>query len=218
MISLLAASALAAASLAAGPAPAAPPPAAPPAETPPDLVDVARLIPDAILDLPYARSDNFLGHPVYPEARCLLLRPAADRLVRAAARLRRQGYRLLLWDCYRPLSVQRELWRARPRPGYVADPRRGGSHHNRGVAVDLSLAAASGRPVEMPTTFDTFDRRAHADAVDGITEAALRHRGLLRRALEAEGFLVNPREWWHFAARDAWSYPLLDVPLSEGGR
>jgi D-alanyl-D-alanine dipeptidase len=209
---------LTAAFLAAPPEAVAPPSPAAPPEARPDLVDVARLIPDAILDLPYARSDNFLGRAVYPEARCLLLRPTAERLARAAARLRRQGYRLLLWDCYRPLSVQRELWRVRPRAGYVANPRRGGSHHNRGVAVDLSLAAASGRPVEMPTTFDTFDERAHADAVEGISATALRHRRLLRQAMEAEGVLVNPREWWHFAARDARSFPLLDVPLSEGER
>ena len=205
VISLLAAAALAAA-----------PPAAEAAPRP-DLVEVARLVPDAVLDLRYATGDNFLGRAVYPEARCLLLRTAAERLARAAARLRRQGYRLLLWDCYRPLSVQREMWRLAPRPGYVADPRRG-SHHNRGAAVDIALAAADGRPVEMPTPFDTFDRRAHADAVEGVSEAARRHRRLLREALEAEGFLVNPREWWHFAARDASRHPLLDVPLSEAGR
>jgi D-alanyl-D-alanine dipeptidase len=188
-----------------------------PAEAQPDLVDVAGLVPDAVLDLRYATRENFMGRPLYPEARCLLLRPAAERLARAAARLRRQGYRLVLWDCYRPLSAQREMWRANPRAGYVADPARG-SHHNRGAAVDLSLAAADGRRVEMPTPFDAFGPRAHADATEGITEAARRHRHLLRAALEAEGFLVNPREWWHFAARDAWSHPLLDVPLSEGGR
>jgi D-alanyl-D-alanine dipeptidase len=213
--SLLAAAALAAATAAARPAA----PAGPAGEATlrPDLVDVARLVPDAVLDLRYATGDNFLGRALYPEARCLLLRPAAERLARAAARLRRRGYRLILWDCYRPLSVQREMWRLQPRPGYVGDPRRG-SHHNRGAAVDLSLAAADGRPVEMPTPFDTFDRRAHAGAVEGISEAARRHRRLLREALEAEGFLVNPREWWHFAARDASRHPLLDVPLSEAGR
>ncbi len=188
-----------------------------PAAPRPDLVDVVRLVPDAVVDLRYAGADNFLGRPLYPEARCLLLRPTAERLARAAARLRRRGYRLLLWDCYRPLSAQREMWRLRPRPGYVADPRRG-SHHNRGAAVDLSLAGADGGPVEMPTAFDTFDRRARADAADGISAPARLHRRLLRQAMEAEGFLVNPREWWHFAARDAWSHPLLDVPFPEAGR
>jgi len=210
VISLLAAAAIAAAPPAGGPDA--------PGEAPrPDLVDVAALVPDAVLDLRYATRDNFLGRPVYPEARCLALRTAAERLARAAARLRRQGYRLLLWDCYRPLSVQREMWRLAPRPGYVADPRRG-SHHNRGAAVDLSLAGPGGRPVEMPTPFDAFEPRAHADAVEGISEAARRHRHLLREAMEAEGFLVNPREWWHFAVRDAWSHPLLDVPVAEAAR
>lgn len=213
VISLLAAAGLAAASP--GAAPAAPPAA--PAAPRPDLVDVARLLPDAVLDLRYATGDNFLGRPLYPEARCLLLRPAAQRLVRAADRLRRQGFRLVLWDCYRPLSAQREMWRASPRPGYVADPARG-SHHNRGAAVDLSLADAGGRPVEMPTPFDAFGPRAHADATEGVPAAARRHRRLLREALEAEGFLVNPREWWHFAARDAWSHPLLDLPIPEAAR
>lgn len=190
--------------------------AAPPGDRP-DLVDVERLVPDAVLDLRYAGSDNFLGRPLYPVARCLLLRPAALRLRRAAARLRARGYRLLLWDCYRPLSAQREMWRSRPRAGYVADPRRG-SHHSRAVAVDLSLLTAEGRPVEMPTVFDTFDRRARADAAEGVSGPARRNRRVLRRAMEAEGFLVHPGEWWHFAARDAWSHPVLDVPLAEPGR
>ncbi len=214
MLPLLAAAALAASPPAAGPEATAEPAGAVSRQ---GLVDVARLVPDAVVDLRYAGGDNFLGRPLYPEARCLLLRSTAERLARAAARLRRQGYRLLLWDCYRPLSAQREMWRLRPRPGYVADPRRG-SHHNRGAAVDLSLASGDGRPVEMPTPFDTFDRRAWADAVEGVPGPARLHRRLLRRAMEAEGFMVNPREWWHFAARDAWRHPLLDVPFSEAGR
>lgn len=216
MTGLLAAVAAAALAAPTGRGPGAEDPAGGAARRP-DLVDVAQVVSDAVVDLRYAAADNFLGRPVYPEGRCLLLRPTAERLARAAARLRRRGYRLLLWDCYRPLSVQREMWRQRPRPGYVADPRRG-SHHSRGAAVDLSLAGADGRPVEMPTAFDTFDRRARADAFDGISAAARRHRRVLRQAMEAEGFLVNPREWWHFAARDAWRHPLLDVPFAEAGR
>jgi len=183
----------------------------------PDLVDVSRVVPDAILDLRYATADNFLGRSVYPSARCLLLRPAARRLARAAAALRARGYRLRLWDCYRPLSVQREMWRIRPDLGYVADPRRG-SNHNRGAAVDVTLAGAGGAEVEMPTPFDTFDARAHADATKGVSPAARRNRAVLRRAMEGAGFLVHPHEWWHFATRDARTLPVLDVPLDAAGR
>jgi D-alanyl-D-alanine dipeptidase len=180
-----------------------------------DLVDVAAAIPDAVLDLRYATADNFMGRAVYPShARCLLRAPVAERLTRAAARLRARGLRLRLWDCFRPLSVQRELWRLFPRPGYVADPARG-SNHNRGAAVDVALAAADGGPVPLPTGFDAFEPRAHAHAA-GLPPAAARNRELLRQAMEAEGFRVNRLEWWHFDAPEARGAPLLEADLVTG--
>jgi D-alanyl-D-alanine dipeptidase len=184
---------------------------APPPE--PDLVDAARLVPDAVLDVRYATADNFMGRKLYPEARCLLLRPVAERVARAAARLRARGFRLRLHDCYRPLAVQREMWAAFPRKGYVANPAQG-SNHNRGAAVDVGLATAAGGRVEMPTEYDAFERRAHAGATEGVSPAARRNRDLLRRAMEAAGFRVNPMEWWHFDAPEAKGAKVLDVPFS----
>jgi D-alanyl-D-alanine dipeptidase len=137
----------------------------------------------------------------------------AERLARAAVRLRAEGYRLLVWDCYRPRSVQRELWRVAPRKGVVADPEKG-SHHNRAAAVDVALAGADGAEVELPTPFDALDPRARAYATAGLSPAAIRHRDLLRAALEAEGFRPNRQEWWHFDAPEARGAPVLDVPLS----
>lgn len=177
-----------------------------------DLVNVRDWVPDAVLDLRYATERNLSGRVLYPVARCELLRPVAKRLAAAAERLRAEGFRLVLWDCYRPASAHEALWRAHPRAGSVADPTRG-SHHSRGAAVDVSLASADGRPVEMPTDHDAFGARAFADAVEGVSPSARRNRAALRSAMEAEGFAVNPREWWHFAARDASRYPLLDEPL-----
>ncbi len=113
-----------------------------------ELVDVAGAVPDAAFDLRYATFRNLAGRPLYPEARCLLLAPVADRLRRAAAELRAMGFRLLLWDCYRPLAVQREIWRLHPDRRWVADPSRG-SAHTRGAAVDASLLSRDGSPVEM---------------------------------------------------------------------
>lgn len=193
------------------------PAAAPRPSRPPALVDAAALIPDARLDVRYATADNFTGRPLYPVARCLLLPGAAARLVRAADRLRRQGFRLVLHDCYRPLSVQRALWAAVPKVGYVADPATG-SHHNRGAAVDLSLADAAGRPVALPTAYDAFGPRARAGATEGISPLALRHKRLLRAAMEAEGFAVNPAEWWHYDAPESAGAPLLDLPLDGEAR
>lgn len=180
----------------------------------PPLVDVARVVPDAIVDLRYATADNLAGRPVYPPgARCLLLAPVAERLARVAARVREAGLRLRLWDCYRPLAVQRELWRLVPRKGLVADPARG-SHHNRGAAVDVALAARDGGPVALPTGFDDLGRRARLAAVDGVAGEARRHRDLLRAAMEAEGFRPNRMEWWHYDAPEARGAKVLDAPLA----
>jgi D-alanyl-D-alanine dipeptidase len=179
----------------------------------PVLVDVSRALPDAVIDLRYATADNLIGRAIYPEgARCLLLPAVADRLARAAARLRRDGLRLRLWDCYRPLAVQRELWKCVPRKGLVADPAKG-SHHNRAAAVDVAVVALDGAPVALPTGFDDFGPRARAFA-GGIPAAARRHRDLLRAAMEAEGFRPNRMEWWHFDAPEARGARILDAPLA----
>ncbi len=181
------------------------------------LVDATARVPGLAVDLRYATSDNFLGRKVYPDsARCLLRASAADRLAGAAAALRRQGFALKVYDCYRSLSVQWEMWKVFPKPGYVADPRTG-SNHNRGAAVDLTLVRLDGGPVEMPTPFDTFSAAAH-HAFDGGTRASRQHREALCAAMEDAGFKKNPMEWWHYDLAQAASYPVLDEPFADAGR
>jgi D-alanyl-D-alanine dipeptidase len=209
---------LAAAAAGPGPVAAAAGPVRPTAAEGPRLVDVGRAVPDAALDLRYATSRNVAGRPLYPVARCLVLAPVAERLRRAAADLRARGYRLLLWDCYRPLSVQRELWRLRPDRRWVADPTRAPAH-SRAAAVDASLLAGDGSPVEMPTDHDAFVAAARPGAVAGVSPAALEHRAILTRAMEAAGFHRDRGEWWHFTAPEGRGAPPLDLPLAaaDGG-
>jgi D-alanyl-D-alanine dipeptidase len=188
------------------------------AALPGGLVDAAPLVPDAVLDLRYAGSRNLAGRPLYPVPRCLLLAPVATRLARAAAALRVRGFRLVLWDCYRPLSVQRELWRVLPDRRWVADPARG-SNHNRGAAVDVALADAAGKLALLPTDHDAFDVRARpwAGAERGIPPEALRNRRILREEMERAGFLQDRGEWWHYDEPGGFRMPLLDVPLAGPG-
>ncbi len=177
-------------------------------------MDVATAVPDAVVDLRYATDRNLVGRALYPQgARCLVLAPVAARLVRVAARLRADGLRLRLYDCYRPPSAQRELWQRMPTRGLVADPAKG-SNHGRGAAIDAGLAALDGADPEMPTDFDAFGPRARASARAGISDAACRNRDHLRAAMESEGFRVNRLEWWHFDAPEARGAPVLDVPLA----
>lgn len=182
---------------------------------PPDLVELVRLDPTIRLDVRYATANNFTGRPVYGEARAFLQRPAAEALVRVHRALEAEGYGLLVFDGYRPWSVTKEFWDRTP-PGlrkFVANPRQG-SKHNRGCAVDLTLYdRRTGREVEMPSGYDEMSSRSAPDYPGG-TAAQRQARDLLRRAMEAEGFTVDPNEWWHFNYRDWRRYPILNVPFS----
>ena len=178
------------------------------------LVRVLDVIPDAVVELRYATPRNLAGAAIYPpEAECLLLPLVAERLSLAAEELRRRGFRLLLWDCYRPTSLHRKLWEMLPNSGWVADPNRG-SQHSRGAAVDVALADADGRAVEMPTDFDVFIAATRRDA-PGVSKVARAHRKLLRRAMERAGFENYVREWWHFSLRVHPLPPQRDEPLFE---
>jgi D-alanyl-D-alanine dipeptidase len=197
--------------------------ATPPAEPGPfaanDLVELVRLDPSIKLEIRYATTNNFLGTRFYDEPRAFLQRPAAEAVVRAHHALRTLGYGLLIHDAYRPWYVTKMFWDAVPLDTrwLVADPAEG-SRHNRGAAVDLTMyELATGRPVEMPSTYDESTDRAYADYPGGTTRQRW-HRALLRRAMEAEGFHVNVREWWHFD-HSAWrSYAINNVPFDRIGR
>ena len=182
----------------------------------PDLVELTALDPGIKLDIRYATDRNFVGRPVYPEARAFLQRPAAEALVRAHRALAGDGYGVLVFDGYRPWSITKLFWEVTPRDkrAFVADPRKG-SKHNRGCAVDLSLYdLATGREVEMPSAYDEMSPRAYPHYAGG-TPAPRERRDLLRAAMEREGFTVEPNEWWHFNHRDWRQYPILDVPFAE---
>lgn len=180
------------------------------------LVELKQLEPDIHLDIRYATPNNFTGRPLYPKARALLLPEPAQALARVHRALKEKGYGIVVYDAYRPWSVTRDLWdlasEADRANGYVADPATG-SRHNRGCAVDVGLYdLITGREVPMPSEFDDFSIRAHADWTGGPEEPR-RNRDELRRAMEAEDFKVLPNEWWHFNYRGCDRHLLLDIPI-----
>ena len=181
-----------------------------------DLVEPAKLDTTIHLDIRYATTNNFLGSVFYSSPRAFLQRPAARALARAARVLRPLGYGLLIHDAYRPWYVTKVFWDATPTESrwLVANPARG-SKHNRGAAVDITLyELATGAPVEMPSTYDEATPRALSDYPGGTSRQRW-HRALLRRVLEAEGFTVNPSEWWHFDFRDWQRYQIQNIPFEE---
>lgn len=181
-----------------------------------DLVELTTLDPTIKLDIRYATAHNFVGTPLYSQARAFLQRPAAEALVRVNASLRKEGFGLLVHDAYRPWYVTRIFWDATPpaQHEFVADPA-SGSRHNRGCAVDLTLYALSdGKAVEMPSLYDEMSERAYP-AYAGGPEQPRRLRELLRQHMEAEGFTVYASEWWHYDYRDWKAYALQNARFED---
>ena len=175
------------------------------------LVDLPAIVPNIRLDLRYATANNFLRRAVYLQARCLLRVAIAEQLAQVQADLETQGLGLKVFDCYRPLSVQKQMWAILPDDRYVANPANG-SRHNRGAAVDVALVTQLGKDLEMPSAFDDFSDRANGD-YPHVSAAARQHRQLLAQAMQRRGFTSITTEWWHFDGPGWQNFGLLDVPF-----
>ena len=174
------------------------------------LVELQRILPVLRVELRYATDRNFLGRILYPSNRACLVEPVACRLAHAESMARRNGVALKVWDAYRPASLHRCLWEARPDPRFVAPPDRG-SRHSRGASVDVTLAdPVSGLDLDLGTDFDDFDSPAAASDAACLPEDVLVRRRRLRSWMEAAGFVGISTEWWHFDAVDWELHPMRD--------
>ena len=183
-----------------------------------DLLELVKLDKTIKLDIRYARTDNFVGKVVYPQARAFLQRPAAEAVVRVHRELKKKGLGIVIFDGYRPWSITKLFWEVTPddKRKFVANPKTG-SRHNRGCAVDLSIYdLKTGKLVPMPSDFDEFTERASPDYKGG-SEEETRNRDLLRKLMETEGFTVNANEWWHFDFKDWQSYAIYDISFDDAG-
>ena len=163
-----------------------------------------------LVELMYGRDDNFTGKRMYDGLDGAWLHPdAAIALGRAQAMLDSlmPGYRLLIKDAARPMSVQRKMFRAvagTPKANYVANPAKGGGLHNYGLAVDVTLADGAGRELPMGTPVDHLGVEANIDREEQlvrrgvISETERQNRLLLRKVMRAAGFTTIRTEWWHF--------------------
>jgi D-alanyl-D-alanine dipeptidase len=195
-----------------GVASASPPPSIPPfsdAARAAGLVDIRTVVPDAVIELRYATSNNFVGEPLYPaDAWCLVHESMAPGLAAAAEALRPEV--LVFWDCYRPHAVQVRMFEEVPDPDWVARPGPYSRSHEAGRSVDVTIAGA-----DMGTDFDEFSPRANAFATEGVSAAAQANRARLREAMAAGGLTVYSGEWWHFDTDDAYvKRSILDVPVN----
>ena len=172
-----------------------------------EFININQLIPDAIIELKYMTEDNFIGRVLYDQLYDVLRYGTLKKLTMAADNLRKANYRLIIWDAFRPLEVQRVFWEAVPDEKFVAHPDKG-SKHNRGCAVDITIANMEGIECEMPTSFDEFSLRARADREDLKLDVLIRLR-ILQDAMVKAGFEIVEDEWWHFNDLDWMKYEIV---------
>ncbi len=177
------------------------------------LVEVRDLDATIEVNLLYASEDNFTGQQLYAVEVCLLQRGTAEKLAAANDEFAKDGYRLKIWDAYRPLGVQEKLWEHMPNGIYVADPKVG-SNHNRGAAVDVTLVDENGEKLKMPTGFDVFTEEASRSYED-MPEEARKNMEYLTEVMVRNGFTTIESEWWHFNDADVGKYELQDLALEE---
>ena len=201
---------------------------------PSDFVLLADHVPGVIQEIRYYSTYNFIGERIdgYEEPCALLTKEAARALKAISNELMVQGYRIKVFDAYRPVSAVKHfmLWgiedqdvRMKPyfypelqkqelfERGYIAKE----SSHSRGSTIDLTLLdMATGRELDMGSPFDRFGTISHPD-YRGITQEQYDNRMLLRRVMLRGGFEPIDCEWWHFTLKDE-PYPdtYFDFPVS----
>lgn len=180
-----------------------------------DLIDLADLNAGFIFNLTYATEDNFLGTVLYETPLCLAHIDLARALLKAQAQAVEQGLCLVIYDAYRPMSVQATMYELTPsgKKAYVAKPG-ASANHPKGVAIDCTLADSEGVLLPMPSDYDELSKRASVSYTGGTAEETA-NRDLLIEIMSNAGLKVASGEWWHFAVSNAKSYDGLDVSFDE---
>ena len=173
------------------------------------LVQLKDYSKDFEYDLKYATSDNFLKAKVYDCPACFLRLKTVKALIEANKEFVKKGYKIKIFDCYRPLTIQKKMWELIPNPAYVADPSKG-SIHNRGGAVDITLIDTKGKELDMGTPFDFFGIEASHNYSDVSLEVK-QNRALLKNTMLKNGFKSFESEWWHYNLKTAINDKISDI-------
>lgn len=160
------------------------------------FVNLRNYSTDFVFDMKYATADNFLKEKVYPCDECYLRVKTVKALLEANKSFLAKGYQIKLYDCYRPKSIQKKMWKIVPDANFVANPQKG-SIHNRGGAVDISLVDSNGKELDMGTTFDFFGKEASHNFL-GFSSEILANRKLLKDIMLEHNFKSFDSEWWHY--------------------
>ena len=179
-----------------------------------EMVNLKKIIKPLYKKIYYQTKNNFTSKKLYRNPQLFLCLEAAQKLKLVQDSLLKLGLSVFLFDAYRPYRVTQIMWKIVPDENYAANPANG-SGHNRGVAVDLTLAdAKTGKPLEMPTPFDSFSDTAHHDFT-ALPPNKVQNRELLKNLMEHFGFKALSTEWWHYSLPEPKRYPIVNLSFKK---
>ena len=184
-----------------------------------DFAEISSVINDAAFDIRYYSANNFTGNRIdgYKAPKAYMTKKALAALAKAAEYLREQGYRLLIWDSYRPQKAVDNFVRWINDPTDIGDKTfypdlqksdllagnyiMAKSGHTRGSTVDLTIINKDESFVDMGGTFDLFSEISHPD-YQNLTNEQKNNRKILHDAMIKAGFNGIDSEWWHYTLKD----------------
>lgn len=182
-----------------------------------NLIKLTDIDNEFLINLKYAESDNFTGQVVYNSKECWLDRNTAQLLIKAKNIFKKDGYKVRIWDAYRPISAQKRFWEIMPNDDFVARPpdmatiKKFRPTHMNGLCVDITLADMNGENIEMPSEFDDMTEKAsinfHSD------DTGMKNALYMRKVMESCGFKGYDKEWWHFYDITTEPTPFLDFEI-----
>jgi len=178
------------------------------------MIDLEKYIPNVVLDIRYADTNNFTHTKIYTQPKAFLRKPAADSLLKIQNILALQGLGIKVYDAYRPYAGTLYFYKVYPDTTFVAAPWKG-SIHNRGCAVDLTIINLStGEELVMPTPFDDFSKMA-AHTYTDLDSTKLANRALLLKVMTENGFTSYEFEWWHYNIKGRDKFKLMDISFED---
>ena len=167
---------------------------------------------DISLNIVYSTNNNFVHKRIYNNSSCYIHKEVMEKLKEAINIAKTMGYKLKIYDAFRPMEAQYILWKLLPDDRYVSNPndKQASLTHCRGIAIDLTLVDKEGVELNMGTAVDCMSELSHPTNYQDISERALLNRLILRGMMNAVGFEPIDTEWWHFQLPNYSKYPIID--------
>jgi len=171
-----------------------------------NLVEITEEKYEVSIELAYATNNNFTGKKIYNSSKCFIHKYAEPNLVHAINIAKILGFKIKIYDAYRPTEAQKLLWESFPNKKFITPPDIG-SPHSRGIAIDLTLMK-NNKIIDMGSKFDCLKKKSFHGSTN-ISMEAQRNRIILLGIMSTAGWDFYKNEWWHYQLFNSKKWPLL---------